>query len=466
MSLERTVSNVFVARTVRAGVAILGLIAFIRFLGPGRFGVYVLFEAVLTLLGLVVNGGINDAVEKRLSETRDGRILPTALCLKMIMLLPIVVLILAFEAHLNSYIGRAWALWLIPAVICRQTGRLSLNALRGELRVTEATVLELLEQLAFVGIGITLIFANYGLLSLLVALLLSWTIIAIIAFARLRTTIGRPSLHLARSLLDFAKYNAVASLLTGSVYNWADTLVIGFFLSSTAVAAYESAWRVSGAVTLLAGAIATTIFPHISEVDSQGQTDTIESVVPRTLFGSIVLVVPSIVGIVILGDAILTVVFGSSVAIAAVALMILMFARLAESTNKVFGRILLAMDHPALVARSTTAFIVLNLLMNVALVPIFGLAGAATATASSMTVFVILNKKYLDYFIDVHVPVTAIIACTFSSLAMGAMLKFLTDAMNIATPAHLLIIILVAVISYAVMLLSLPPARERLVHWW
>lgn len=403
MQLARTATTVFVARIAATVLQLVGLAYFARELGATLLGAFILFQAVIQMLTTVTDFGIGGAVEKRLSEGAPRNVVGTALAAKAGMVCLLTPLVLVFADSLNAYFGSALALYLVPVLLFNQTGRTLLRTLRGELRVAEATLLELIQRLVFVGSGIVLVFLGWGIVALVAAMLLGWTLVILRGYSSIETSIGRPSREALESIVDFAKYNYVSSVLGTKAYNWLDTLIIGLILSQSFVAAYEVAWRITVAVTLLSQSIATTIFPQISEWDANEDTAAIERVVPSALVGSLLLIVPAIFGVALLGDDILLLVFGDEFTAAGAAFVILMLGKVPESINNVVSQILLGMDRPALVARAVGLFIVLNVILNVVLTTYFGLAGAAAATTFSFSVMLLLILNYVTTLIDLKI---------------------------------------------------------------
>lgn len=72
-------------------------------------------------------------------------------------------------------------------------------------------------------------------------------------FASPRSTLQCPSFTTPRT--------AASQSSGGTVHNYMDILIIGFFLVQSAVGVYETTWRVGTPVYMLTPAIGTAIFP-------------------------------------------------------------------------------------------------------------------------------------------------------------------------------------------------------------
>lgn len=448
MNVPRTVLVVFLSRVGSSAVGFLGLVAFVRELGPATFGVFVLFQGLVALFSIVVDFGINDAVEKRLSEGTTANVLSTALLAKVGLTLLVGACVYPFLGVINGYLGGDIARFIVPALFVQQAARVCSNGLRGELRVQEAVLLEVLNRVVYVGVGLTLAFLGYGVISLVVGYFAGWGIQGLAAFRRLSWSPGRPTREAASVLFGFSKYNFVSSVLSGSAYNWIDTLVIGLFLTQTAVTAYEAAWLLADTVMILSRAIGNTIFPQVSDWDANGARLSIESVIPDALTGSVLLVIPATVGAVLLGEEVLGLVFGSELVVAAAALSVLMAGKLGEAVNAVVGRVLLGVDRPDLTARSAVVFMATNVALNFLLVEPFGLVGAAVATSLAFFVNVGLNTVFLSRFMRIRVPAREVSYCLGAAALMGVVVWVLERAIGVSSLPELLFLVALGAAVY------------------
>lgn len=464
MRLAKTATTVFFVRIAASVLQIIGLAYFARELGGALLGAFVLFQAVTQMLTTVTDFGIGGAVEKRLSEGTSLNVISTALVVKtgiLSLLAPVVILL---SGLLNTYFGSELALYLVPVLFFDQIGRTFLRTLRGELRVREATLLELFQRLVFVVTGIILVFLGYEIVGLIGAMLLGWIVVILQGYDAIATDIGRPSKEAFQSVVDFAKYNYISSVLGRKAYSWIDTLIIGLLMTQTSVAAYEIAWRITVAVTMLSQAISSTVFPQISEWDANDDTIAIERMVPDALMGALLLVIPAVFGVALLGEDILRLIFGEEFTVATLAFVILMLGKIPESINNVVSQILLGMDRPALVARAVVLFIVLNVVLNIVLTTYYGLAGAATATTLSFSIMLSLILYDVSKLINLQVAWLDHTISLFAALGMAGGLLIFQMVVDIDSLVRLVGVIGIGALLYFVLLLIPKRTRKRTVE--
>jgi O-antigen/teichoic acid export membrane protein len=465
VSLFRSVVQVFSVRVVGAVVQFLGFAAFARALGASTFGMFLLYNALLGVLNAGADLGIGNAVQKRISErpgpTEARELFTTAALMKLATTLVAAGLVIQFRDLINAYIGSEVAWLLAPVLAIQQIGWLVSNTLHGELSIRTAQYLELVRRILFIGVGYLLIYLGYGVLGVIIGLASGWITLGVVGFWFCSAEIGRPSVSATRSLVRFSKYDFIPSTLRDSAYSWIDVVVIGFFLTQAHVAAYEMAWRVSGVVVLLSYAIGLNMFPQVSDWSTNDALERAERVVPEAITGSILFVIPAIVGAWFLGNDILRLVFGPEFTIATAALIVLLVGKLFEATNNVYAPVLQGLDRPELLARSAVVFLILNVVLNVVLIQFFGLVGAALATSAALAVYVGLNSRYVSRFLDFRSPSRETAALTLGALIMGIPLWVTRNAITIDTLPRLALVISIGGVVYFSVLSLTPRFRQR-----
>lgn len=461
MKLVKTAASVFSLQIISTVSQALGLVYFAQELGANQLGVFVLFQALLTMFRFVANAGVDQALEKRISEGDSENVVGSSILIKGVIIILIAALVVATRGYLNEYMGSSLALLLLAVLIPQQLARVVLKTLRGELRVREATVLKMLRNVLFIGCGSALVYLGEEVYGLIVALIVSWSIVFILGTFKITTSLGLPTTDAVQSLITYSKYNLVASVIGGYMYNWLDTVVIGLFLTQSHVAAYEVAWRIAGVVMLLSRSIASTIFPQVSDWDVKDKQEKISNILPSAVTGSLLLVFPAIIGGAILNTELLQYLFGPEFVIASSVLIVLLAAKIPEGAHAIFGQVLLGVDRPDLVARAVSAFIVINVVLNVVLINAIGLVGAAIATGISFTINAGLTVYYLRTLMTISINWKDILGSVFASLGMGILLHGIQLVLPVESVATLLIMVAIGGVIYLSLLLTIPNMRRR-----
>ncbi|MFB6225436.1 MAG: polysaccharide biosynthesis C-terminal domain-containing protein, partial [Candidatus Paceibacteria bacterium] len=338
----------------------------------------------------------------------------------------------------------------------------SLFVLKGELRVGDTATLKLIKQVVWVGTSIILITIGLGVKGLVFGLLIGLGVMLILGWYKVSTRPSSFSKRHAYSLFQYSKYNFFTNA-GGYFYSWVDVAIIGFFLTQTHVGAYEAAWRITVVVILLSKSISTAMFPQMSRWDTNDSSSQIESAIREAIAPSLLVVIPSFFGILLFSSQILRFVFGSEFEIAWLALIVLMGEKIIQSVHMILGRSLQAIDQPNLAARAGVIAIVINLILNLLLIPKFGIVGAALATTISFTCNSTLHAYYLSQFISIELPYIRIAGIVGASIGMSVILRITQSIVGLSNLVHLIIIILLGIISFIVFSLLIPSLRKMLL---
>jgi len=178
----------------------------------------------------------------------------------------------------------------------------------------------------------------------------------------------------------------------------ADTLLVGYFLGTTAACLYAVARRISKLLPLGLTAINLSLGPMISSLHEEGRQEQFQQTV-RMAAGAIVLIAtPITLGIIIFSDRVLGL-FGTEFIQVRPALIVLVIGHFVAAASGSTGLLLVMTGHPGKVATVTGVSAVVGLLLHVVLIPRFGIVGAAAATTATIAlwnlVLIFLVKREL-----------------------------------------------------------------------
>lgn len=464
MNIAKSALKLSTVRFLKAVLSFLGIVFFAQELGATNLGSFFLFQALLIFGSIPADFGLRGSLEKRISEGQNQEsFLSSAIVLKIPPIVLIALAILLLENTVNGYIGADLALYLVIAIVLREYSLLAKSALRGELRVEETAILTLTQTVVWIGLGSILISFGYGVYALVYSLIMGLTVTLIWGWYRCSTSVGKPTISHIRSLADYGQYNFISSI-GGYAYNWIDVAIIGVFLTQAHVSAYEIAWRITSIVMVFSSAIATTIFPQVSQWDAAGAREKIESLIPKAVTPPLMLVIPAFCGTVVFSREILGLMFGSEYMTAWFVLIILMGEKILQSVHIILGRALQGINRPDLAAKAGVIAMVINIVLNVVLVVQYGIIGAATATALSFGVNSLLHAYYLSKFMIINIPYSRIASAIVASFGMSIILVVVRSALPIDTLLKLSAIISLGVILYIGFVLLIPYSREIIIE--
>lgn len=464
MDVSKSTAKMFVAKLFNAISLFAGITYFSRALGPSGIGQFFLFEMLVGLAAIVTDFGLRGAVEKRISERQYAPdIFATAIVLKGGLFIIVSVGLLAGSSRINTFVGEPVTWLLLVAIFTRESALLTIRVISGELRVGETAVLRAIQRFSWMSIGSILVYNGFGTKGIIYAYIIGFVAMFIIGVLRQQTEIGHPTIESSKTLLSYSRYYFVSQAGV-YVYSWVDIALIGVYMTSDAVGAYEVAWRVTLLVTLLANSIALTIFPQISRWDASETKELIEDLLPNAITPALLLVIPSFVGTFLLSEQILRVVFGEGFSGAALVLVILMFQRIFQALQVVVGRALEGINKANFVARATIVTLVINFVLNIILIPWYGITGAAIATGSSFIINTLLHTMYLSRHLKISVFYNEVAWCIVSSIGMGTIVFILLQYITVETFLTLSMAIGVGAASYFLFLILNKNMRRKILR--
>jgi O-antigen/teichoic acid export membrane protein len=410
MNLRTSVAKLFTGNVLTAVVQFGAIVGFTQALGTAAVGSFFVFQAVIGMLGIPVDLGISRTAEKRLSGNGPpGEIICTALLLKTVLVVPWLVGLLLAGPYLEQYVGIPGSLPLVIAgLLTSQARRLGLRLLAGQLRVDRNALLKLVGEVVWAGAGFAFVVSGWtGAAAIVTSLVLGHLATVAGALVRLDIRLDWPQVDRARDLLGFGRYVFVGDV-GGYIYQWMDVAILRLFVPVSLIGAYEIAWRVASVSILVTKAIRTSLFPKISNWYADDQIEKIESAFYDWIQVPLYLTIPAFAGAVVLGRDVLGTVFGSEATVAYPVLVLFMLEKIVRSVQLVVGPSLFAMDKPHLGYRGSAAAIVVNLTLNLALIPAFGVIGAAVATTVGAVTAATVAIGYVRSFISIRVPWTRI----------------------------------------------------------
>lgn len=227
-------------------------------------------------------------------------------------------------------------------------------------------------------------------------------ILFILSFITVRKQIGKLTATIQKQKeknfsLRFILQISLPMLLSNSLFlimNWTDTLMLSYFEEEAAVGIYNTALKIAALNSIALVAINSIAAPKFAELYSQRESARFKKVVKQTTLLSFSISFPIFIIILLLPEFLLSI-FGEEFIPGTTALLILLagqaFNAFAGSTMNVLN-----MTHKEKVGRNILLIgVCVNFILNIILIPRYGINGAAIATASSSILWNLLAIVYI-----------------------------------------------------------------------
>ena len=174
---------------------------------------------------------------------------------------------------------------------------------------------------------------------------------------------------------------------SGLILEWTDTLMLGYFTTSSDVGIYNAALPTAKLIQTIPAIFAVIFMPVISELFSRGRYEDIKGMYSIVTKWILSLVIPAFLLMVLFAPSVLRIIFGTEYTEGgASALAILTTGYLFISLFGLTNPILEAYGRTKVIMGCTFFTAAINVVLNLYLIPIYGITGAALATSSSFAV--------------------------------------------------------------------------------
>lgn len=166
-----------------------------------------------------------------------------------------------------------------------------------------------------------------------------------------------------------------------------DILMIGFFLQQDAVGLYKVATQLVIPISFILNSVIIVIAPILAEQYKSANNESLQRLVVFTARLTSVLSIPLISIIIFFNKELVSFVFGESYLSAAMPLSILLLGHLINTLAGPVIALLNMTGHEKSVMNGVAIGLMINIVLNLILIPIFGISGAAWATTVTFVVW-------------------------------------------------------------------------------
>ncbi|WP_114577213.1 flippase [Saliphagus sp. LR7] len=389
-------AGIVLAGTVVANI--LGLLAEIlipRALAPATYGRLGLAFGIVSAVSSLAILGIPNGVTRSLSEKESAHdeldVLRSGYAISFAgaVLTAAVIYLARFEiaALMDDPEVAPLLVAFVPYLLAFPIAKVSVGILRAEERTTAATLAErvgprmlglaLVAGLIVAGQPVAGAIGYWLSFSIVGALLALYAVQQHINFGSFIARL--PKRETVHELWSFSWPLAAAASLHIMLAN-IDIIMIGYFLESESVGYYRSIQPLKQVIFFFSGSFAFLFFPLATKHYSQGDFDGLDTLYTVTTKWIVWLTFPAVLLFTLFSPAAIRLFFGTAYLPAAPALSVLMaglFYRVLVGLN---GDMVKAINRSRIELYSAIAGVVVNVLLNAALIPRFGIIGAAFGT--------------------------------------------------------------------------------------
>ncbi|MCE7995415.1 MAG: oligosaccharide flippase family protein [Roseivirga sp.] len=200
-----------------------------------------------------------------------------------------------------------------------------------------------------------------------------------------------PSRSKVQELLSFGKYIAGTNLLS-MLFHKADVLMLAIYTDPVAVALFHFATKIVGYAEVPLNALSQVIYPRLAASNHEHGATRLKQVYLSSIFNLLLMAIPITALVIMFRSEIISLLSTDTYASSAPLIVILCLAGLFKPFGRVFGLTLDAIGKPKINFQMLCLSLLVNIGMNLLLIPSYGVLGAAIATCSSIVITVIWGQ--------------------------------------------------------------------------
>jgi O-antigen/teichoic acid export membrane protein/Mrp family chromosome partitioning ATPase len=308
-----------------------------------------------------------------------------------------------------------------------------------------------------------LLVAGMGLRGVMIALLASNLGSAALAALALRRVMGpqtAPPTYAPRTLFSFSVVSWSAGLASTALI-WADILLLGLLGNSGQVGVYNVATRLVHLATFVMLPINAAFAPRVADLDARGNTESLRHTYQLAESWIIRLSLPAFVLLMVF-PADLLALFGKGFAVGAAVTMILAVGKFVDAATGPCGLMLNMSGRPGLNVLDNLVGLVVNVALNLLLIPRYGMVGSAVAWAVSLCL--VNGARVVQVWLAMGMLPFERAAAKGVAAAAAALVAALGVRATLQRPEQLLVgAAAVAVVYLAALLAQGLTAEDRLV---
>lgn len=197
-----------------------------------------------------------------------------------------------------------------------------------------------------------------------------------------------------KEISTFGFYVVLANSI-GMINAQIDSLLIGYFMDESQVGYYAVALIFVQAVTLLPQAVQAVTTPLIATYYGKGDLDNIQELIKNTMLKISIVILFITLILVIFGKFLITVIFSAEFLSAYLPMVILLIGHSIYATYVSIGGCLSSVGKVQVIFKIDILCLGLNTLLNIELIPRFGIFGAASATSISLIFTSLINLYFI-----------------------------------------------------------------------
>jgi O-antigen/teichoic acid export membrane protein len=399
------------------------LVFLIRYLGDEAFGQYSFAIAFVGFFALITDFGFNSLIVRDIAKNKSyvQKYFSNVMTLKIFMSIISIILITIVTLFINKteIVKILIFLFTIELIMVSFS-----NTIRSFFQAFELmeyiAISKIIEKLIWAVLVMFFISKKMGLAYFVLALIISVIVGFLILIYAYKKKIDKISLRLDKDICKMILIESLPFALTSIfvlILFKLDTVMLSFMKTDVEVGLYAAAYKIVEVIEIIPNILTSVVYPVFSRLhQNKEKLDRALHLVFRFLFA---IIMPISISILVLSDKIIVFLYTTSFFDSSFALKILIFASLFSFINYPLMTLLNSINKQRIGTINTAVAAVINIILNILLIPSMGMIGAAIATVIAEVILFILSIYFMNRY-NHKIPLLKIMLVPFiSSLIMG-----------------------------------------------
>jgi len=440
-----------------------------RWLGADNIGIYTFAISLTTIMSVFIDFGLSPVLIRESSKFKEkaNEYLNNTNTAKLILSVLSYIAVAIIVNLLHKSALTQIMVYIAGLIMILDSFTLSFWAIfRAYQNLKYEAISIVLNQILIVIIGLIGVLLKFPLYILVIALLFGSTFSFLYSFSLLKIKLNfkfkfQYQKNLLKTLFKIALPFALAGIFT-RVYSYIDQVLLSTLIGDRALGFYSIAYKATYALQFVPAAFAAAIFPAMSHYYVNAR-ERLQSIFEKSMYFLIIFSIPIAFGTTSLADKIILKLYTAEYEPSILTIQIFIFAVLPIFLSYPVGSLLNSCDKQTVNTINMGITMILNVILNLFLIPKFQQAGAAIATLISLSVLFILNLFWVPKIIKVNFKFLIIktIKSLFGAIIMAYLIMLLKEKIN-----FLILILLGAIIYGFVLYLIKGFTKEDIKYLW
>jgi O-antigen/teichoic acid export membrane protein len=438
------------------GILLLSLIA--KTLGAGDYGIWTQVQVTIglamrfTALGLPFAMTRFLAAEKNKSEIQEGFYSIFSFMFLAALVTSVLLIIFSNSIAKAFFSGASQAVMITGFIILVWSlDAAYLDLLRTFRQMRKYALFITVDIYAQIGVIAYLVLNGYGLLDILLSVVAIRLAIFFALFFLIKSQIGikRPRFSKIKEYLNFG-LPLVPSTMAAWMVASSDRYVIGYFMGVTSVGIYSVGYVIGTIPFMAAETLGFVLSPTLSKLYDEGKMDEVKTHLSYSVKYLLAIAIPFVFGAAILAKPVLNMLSTSEVAAEGYFIVPLVaLGALFMATHALISQVLVLVKKTKIIGAIWILCALVNLGLNILVVPRMGIMGAAITTlisyALALGIMVYYSLKEIRFNIEW--------SFLLKSLAASAIMSLVIWAMDSAAISNVIVTVIAGIIVYAAALI-------------